>query len=120
MKTLLLLLFVVTISSCSTAKKSLVGYWYKPKTMISVRFNPNKTFEFTDYDSVANRSQKFTGNYKLQDNNVILEYADKTTQTLSFEKVPNESNRYQLKKDGYYLIKDERVNNAVPPDSTLK
>lgn len=119
MKRLLLVLFILVIFSCTATKKNLIGYWYKPKTMISVRFNADKTFELADYDSAANKSQKFTGNYKIKDNDVILEYPDKTTKTLSFEKTTDRSNRYQLKIDNKFLIKDTRVNNAVPPDGTL-
>ena len=119
MKTLLaILLIVVAIGSCSTAKKNLLGYWYKPKTTINVRFHADKTFEYNDYDSASNKSQKLTGKYSLDDNQVTLVFADNTKQTLSFDKEPG--GNYYLKKDDIYFIKDTRVNNAVPPDTLQK
>ena len=119
MKQLFALLLIVTIASCSTAKKNLLGYWYKPKTPINVRFHANKTFEYNDYDSISNKSQKLSGKYSLKDNQVILEFADNTKQTLSFDKA-NPGGNYYLKKDDAYFIKDTRVNNAVPTDPLQK
>lgn len=118
MKPLIAVLLTVTIASCSTAKKNLLGYWYKPKTMINVRFHADKTFEYNDYDSAANKPQKLSGKYSLDDKQVVLEFADNTKQTLSFDKEPG--GNYYLKKDDAYFIKDSRVNNAVPPDTLQK
>lgn len=118
MKPLLVIVLIVAIGSCSTAKKNLLGYWYKPKTTVNVRFHADKTFEYNDYDSASNKSQKLTGKYSLEDNLVTLVFADNSKQTLSFDKEPG--GNYYLKKDDFYFIKDTRVNNAVPPDSVQK
>ena len=108
------------MASCTGPKKNLVGYWYKPKTLINVRFHPDNTFELNDYDSTSNKPQTFTGIYKVDRPIVTLVFSDKTTQTLNFDKATTGTKGYYLKKDDYYLIKDDRVNNAVPPDSTSK
>ncbi len=115
---LLLLLIALTTTSFSQIKKRIVGYWYKPKTMINVRFYPNNTFEYSDYDSTSNKSEKLSGKYKLKGSVLTLEFSDKTKQTLSFEKDKTGKKNYFLKQENSYFIKDERVNNAVPVDST--
>ena len=79
-----------------------------------MRFHPNKTFEYNDYDSISNKSQKLSGKYSLKDNVVTLEFNDHTKQTLSFGKA-KPGNNYYLKKDDAYFMKDDKVNNAVPP-----
>jgi len=104
----------------SQAKKRLVGYWYKPKSQVNVRFYPNKTFEYNDYDSVANRSQKFKGKFSLKDTELTLIFDDKSKQVFSFYKVNPGNKNYYLKKGNDFFIKDERVNNAVPADSSQK
>ena len=119
MKTLLAIILMTTIVSCSTAKKNLLGYWYEPKTMINVRFYADRSFEYNGYNAAANKPQKLSGKYSMKDNQVVLEFADNTKQTFSFDKAkPGDS--YYLKKDDMYFIKDSRVNNAVPPDSLQK
>jgi hypothetical protein len=118
MKTLLPVLLIATLASCSTPKKKLLGYWYKPKTLENIRFHQNNTFVYNEYDSASNKSQTFTGTYKLDRPVVTLTFADKTTQTLTFDKGMEGNKNYYLKKAEAYFIKDARVNNAVPPDST--
>jgi hypothetical protein len=114
---LLLLLFSFSITSFSQAKKKLLGYWYKPKTMVNVRFYPNNTFEYSDYDTLKNSSDTLTGRYKLKRNTLTLQFADNTTQTFNFAKEKTGNRNYYLKQNDNYFIKDERVNNAVPPDN---
>jgi hypothetical protein len=117
MKTLLPVLLIAALASCSTAKKDLLGYWYKPKTMENIRFHQNNTFEYNEYDSASNKTQLFTGTYKLDRPAVILTFPNKTTQTLTFDRAIEGNKSYYLKKADAYFIKDTRVNNAVPPDS---
>jgi hypothetical protein len=119
MKKLLAILLSVTMVSCSTSKRNLLGYWYQPKTMINVRFNADRSFEYNDHDSAANKPRKLSGRYSLNDNKVLLEFADNTKQTFSFDKA-NPGGNYYLKRDDAYFIKDTRVNNAVPPDTLQK
>jgi hypothetical protein len=117
---LFLLLILFTYTSFSQAKKNLIGYWYKPKTMVNIRFYPNNTFEYCDYDSLANKSEKLTGKYKLKRPVLTLEFNDNTKQTLSFDKAKTGNKNYYLKENDNYFIKDERVNDAVPRDSLQK
>jgi hypothetical protein len=118
---LLLVMIVWTLTSFSQAKKKLVGYWYKPKTMTNIRFYPNNTFEYSAYDSLSNKSEKLTGKYKLKRTNLTLEFVNNTKQTLNFDKAKTAGTKnYYLRENDNYFIKDERVNDAVPPDSTQK
>ena len=115
----LLGILLVIILSCQSNKK-LVGYWYIPKTMYNVRFYPNNTFEYSDYDSTANKPVKRGGTYKLEGSVVTLNFDDNTQQTLSFEKIKAGEKDYYLKKDNAYFMRDVKVNNAVPVDSSKK
>jgi len=112
----LVLLFSFSLTSFSQARKKLLGYWYKPKTMVNIRFYPNNTFAYSDYDTLKNTSDTLTGMYQLKRKNVTLTFADKTTQTLNFARAKTGNRNYYLKQNDYYFIKDDRVNNAVPPD----
>ena len=116
----LLVIMVCTLTTFSQAKKKLIGYWYKPKTMTNIRFYPNNTFEYSAYDSVSNKSEKLTGKYKLKRPNLTLEFVNNTKQTLSFDRAKTGTKNYYLKENDNYFIKDERVNDAVPPDSTQR
>lgn len=120
MKNVFFLLLVVTIVSCSSAKKSLVCYWYKPKTLVNIRFNVNNTFEMSDYDSIAKKPLVFTGTYKLNRPVITLEFKDKTTENLTFDKLEKGTRTYYVKRNDIFFIKDERVNHAVPADSVMK
>lgn len=101
----------------SAQKRKLLGYWYIPKSQVNVRFYPNKKFEYNDYDSARNRSQKFTGKYTLKGSDVTLQFDDKSRQLFKFYKTGPGTKNYSLKKENDLFIKDERVNNAVPIDS---
>lgn len=118
MKKLLFLFAILLIASCSPVKKNLVGYWYKPKSVVNISFHRDKTFEYNDYDSTTNKSIKRTGTYTLNRPVLTLEFSDKTIQTLSFDKAITANKNYYLKKGDDYFIKEERVNNAVPSNAS--
>lgn len=117
---LFLILAGFTIPSFSQPKKMLLGYWYKPKTQVNVRFYRNKTFVYNDYNPAANSSQKLTGKYSLKDTVLTLNFEDKSKQVLSFYKFKSGNKNYYLKKGNDFFIKGERVNNAVPEDPLQK
>lgn len=118
MKKLLWVIVIATFAACSSAKKNLVGYWYKPKTLVNIRFNTDNTFEYNDYDSATNRSQTFTGTYKLNRPVITLQFPDKTTETLTFDRMQTGNKNYYVKRNDNFFIKGDRVNHAIPPDTT--
>ncbi len=91
--------------------ENLIGNWFVPHAaVINIKFNRNGRFEFNDYNTILEKDEFLTGEYKLSDGVLTLMYDDRPKQNFKFYKGEGKDNNYYIKKEGYYFVKGENGN----------
>ena len=116
MKRTLLVIFPLCFLGCASkctqemqttiGNSVIVGEWFIPHSaFIKVMLKENGSFDFFNYDTIAEREVCLNGQYKIEQNKVVLSFPERSSIVLTIS--CDEINNYYLENKDYYFVKSD-------------
>ena len=116
MKRTLLVLFPLCFFMCASkctqqtqttiGNSAIVGEWFIPHSaFIKLMLNENGSFDFYNYDTIAEQEVCLNGQYKIEQNIIVLSFQEKSS--IVFTILCDEINNYYLINEDYYFVKSD-------------